>query len=338
MERLWKYWLDHIIFWMATIAFHTYTRRYLIEDAGTGQLIMEVVVRNGLLALVIYTNLLVLIPKIFASRQYILYAFLLCTLLVAYALVKHLHDVYLFDEVLQRPGKITFTTNVFYNLSIAIFYLAFSVGLHLSREWYRQRELIRQIEMDRLNTELAYLKSQINPHFLFNSINTIYFKIDKQNHDARETLQIFSNMLRYQLYECNGNEVLIEKEVEYLQNYINLQRMRKDENYSIRFQASADLKGFRIAPLLLICFVENAFKHVSHRAEDNRIDVQLMRDGNQFLFKAYNTHDYKDEQSNGSGIGLKNVKRRLELLYNKRYQLQINRTEEDFLVTLCLSF
>ena len=103
-------------------------------------------------------------------------------------------------------------------------------------------ELIRKIELEKLNTELEYLKAQINPHFLFNSLNTVFFQIDKQNTAARETLSKFSDMLRYQLYECNGKEIAIEKEIQYLKNYVELQRLRKDEHHDIQFTFSEELK------------------------------------------------------------------------------------------------
>src|SRR6185436_2346140 len=107
--------------------------------------------------------------------------------------------------------------------------------LQLSREWYMQRELIRRIEVEKLNTELDYLKAQMNPHFLFNSINTIFFQINKENTEARETLGKFSDMLRYQLYECNGPSIAVEKELAYLKNYVDLQKLRRDRKDVIEF-------------------------------------------------------------------------------------------------------
>lgn len=227
-----------------------------------------------------------------------------------------------------------FFYNTFYNLSIAFFYMAFAVALQLSREWYEQREHIRKIEIEKLNTELDYLKAQINPHFLFNSINTIYFQIDKQNAKARETLSSFSEMLRYQLYECNGHDVDIEKEISYLKNYVDLQRHRKDDNYRIVFDHH-DVKGFRIAPLLLIPFIENAFKHVSHFATGNEIHIRLHRENGAFTMNVRNTCDNSSlKSSTDSGIGLKNAGRRLELLYPSKHNLTIRNDMTTFEITL----
>lgn len=338
MNRFWKYRLDHLIFWLATILFHMFTRVDLIRQAGFGHFSFEILIRNGLLAVTIYTNLFVLIPAFVYRKKFLTYSISLAVLLVAYAFGKNIHDVHLYGDILRQPGRQDFFYNTFYNLSIAFFYVAFSIALQLSREWYNQRELIRKIEVEKLNTELAYLKAQINPHFLFNSINTIYFQIDKKNAEARHTLSRFSEMLRYQLYECNGHEVAIEKEVEYLNNYIQLQRLRKDENYEIGFSCSSEIKGFTIAPLLLICFIENAFKHISHHPVANVISVELARNEEQFRMKVYNTCDQREENiAQGAGIGLRNVKRRLELLYPERHSLKIDGSNNNFTVDLTLT-
>jgi two-component system LytT family sensor kinase len=233
---------------------------------------------------------------------------------------------------LSRKG---IESHLFYNLSIVTFYFIFATTLHLSKQWYLQRELIRKIELEKITTELEYLKAQINPHFLFNSINTIYFQIDKQNASARETLSKFSDMLRYQLYECNGHEIPVEKEIGYLKNYVELQRLRKDENYTIEFSNSDDMKNFTLPPLLLVPFVENAFKHVSHFTDKkNVIKVDLSKAGNFFRFSVFNTKDQAHRVSENGGIGLKNVKRRLELSYKDRYLLDIQDTPENFTVNL----
>jgi len=336
MDRFWKYKLDHVIFWVATVCFHMFTRITLIEKAGLEQFALEVLVRNGLLAGIIYLNLGVLIPRFVKQQKVIIYILLLTVSLLGYAFAKNVHDVYLYGYVMGDAARQYFFYNSFYNISIAIFYVAFSVALQLSREWFAQRELIRRIEVEKLNTELEYLKAQINPHFLFNSINTIYFQIDKQNRSARETLSAFSEMLRYQLYECNGKEIPVEKEVNYLKNYVDLQRMRKDENYSITFSSPVDLHGFTIAPLLLIPFVENAFKHVSHFPDKNEIRIELSRDNDFFHLKVFNTKDTRREVNKNGGIGLRNVQRRLELIYNNRHSLQFYELPESFEVNLTL--
>lgn len=335
MDRFWKYKIDHIIFWGATVFFHMFTRIHLIAKVSFGQFMLEILVRNGLLAVLIYTNLFVLIPRYAQRKKLGAYVFLLLLGFALYIAAKNTHDVYLYGYTMGDVERREFFYNSLYNLSIAFFYVTFSVALQLSREWYAQREHIRKIEIEKLNTELEYLKAQINPHFLFNSINTIYFQIDKTNTTARETLSAFSEMLRYQLYECNGKEIGIEKEIAYLRNYVDLQKLRKDENYNIGFSHD-EVTGFKIAPLLLIPLVENAFKHVSHFPEGNEIKIELKKRGGLFIMTVFNTKDSR-QKVNGNedhGIGLRNIQRRLELLYNGRHTLNIQELPQSFEVRL----
>ena len=152
----------------------------------------------------------------------------------------------------------------------------------------------RMVEMakEKAEAELNFLKSQINPHFLFNSFNSVYFLIDKNNTDARGALHKFSDMLRYQLYEMNGITVPVEKEIEYLKDYIDLQKLRKDENYAVEFNCSPAVKGFSIEPLLLIPFVENAFKHISHHKNQlNFINLDLSMNNGAFHFTVENSKE-----------------------------------------------
>ena len=245
--------------------------------------------------------------------------------------------MWLFGYVLGDATKQHFLNNTYYNFSIALFYLAFTLALEQSKNLFRQQVLLRETQMEKLKTELRYLKAQINPHFLFNSINTIYFLIDKSNAEARDSLQKFSDLLRYQLYECNEDLIPIEKEVEYLKSYVDLQRLRTHENDLIHFNADHTIKDFSIAPVLLIPFVENAFKHASHvEGKSNQIHVALSRQNGHFLFDVTNSKDGRQHPDSGHGIGLRNVQRRLELLYDKRYDLKILNEQSRFSVRLKL--
>jgi sensor histidine kinase YesM len=336
MDRFWKYKVDHLIFWAATIGFHMFTKSGLIQRAGIEHFLLESIVRNGLLALLIYLNLLVLVPRFAQQGKYLLYICLLITSLSGYVLLKNAHDVYLYGYLLNESQQQYFFANTYYNFSIAVFYVALSIALSLSKAWYFQREQLRKMEVEKLNAELDYLKAQINPHFVFNSINTIYFQIDRHNEVARKSLSNFSEMLRYQLYECNGAEIPIEKEINYIKSYVAMQQMRKDENYKISLSESDDLKGFSICPLLLIPFVENAFKHVSHFSRQNEIRIGLSRNANDFIFSVYNTREGQKVNGVHRGIGLANVKRRLELIYQDRHELVIEDHADSFEVKLAL--
>lgn len=192
----------------------------------------------------------------------------------------------------------------------------------------------KMADLAKEKAELSFLKSQINPHFLFNSLNSVYFLIDKNNQEARQTLHKFSDMLRYQLYEANGDKIPVEKEISYLKDYVDLQKLRKDENYTVTFNCKPEVKGFFIEPLLLIPFVENAFKHISHKTNKvNFVNVDISNNNGYFHFVVENSKDNSNVTTEKhGGIGLQNVKRRLELLYPGKHVLDIQNTTETYKV------
>jgi len=188
-----------------------------------------------------------------------------------------------------------------------------------------------------VKNELALLKAQLNPHFLFNSINSIYGHIDKTNPTARTMLLSFSEMLRYQLYECNTESIAIDKEISYIRNYVALQQARKEESLVIRLDIREEVKACSVAPLLFIAFIENAFKYVSSSEQhENRVEVLLDKKEEQLVFRTFNTKDRVTAFS-PNGIGLANVKRRLELLYPGRHELELKNGNDYFEVNLTLN-
>ncbi len=204
-----------------------------------------------------------------------------------------------------------------------------------------QERINRQLlEQENIKAELNYLKSQINPHFLFNSINLIFGYIDKSNQEARDTLLKFSEILRYQLYETNVTGIRVEKEINYVRNYIALQRMRKNDKLNVTLDVEEEVRDFDIAPLLLIFFIENAFKHISsHESLPNHITIRLFVRNENFFFHCDNSVDLIREKPSytDSGIGIRNVSRRLELLYPASHELKINEFADRYSVALSLN-
>ncbi len=211
---------------------------------------------------------------------------------------------------------------------------AFKLLLDYAKAQRRMAELAKE----KSQTELSFLKSQINPHFLFNSLNSVYFLIDKENAEARNALHRFSEMLRYQLYEIGDERISIEKEIGYLKDYITLQQLRKNENCRVSFNTSGQLENFSIEPLLLVPFVENSFKHVSHFPNKlNEIIIDVTRENGAMELSVRNTTEGKQKEIvKQGGIGLLNVKRRLELLYPDKHTLKVEETPGWFDVKLTL--
>jgi LytS/YehU family sensor histidine kinase len=228
-----------------------------------------------------------------------------------------------------------FKERVYDNVIPHLLLVSTGAAFKLLVDYAKAQRRLGEMAKEKAEAELNFLKSQINPHFLFNSLNSVYFLIDRNNEQARQALHKFSDMLRYQLYECNDDKISIEKEIGFLQDYVDLQKLRKDENYSVEFNASPEVKGFSIEPLLLVSFVENAFKHISHDShKKNFVRMDLSRQNGMFHFSVQNSREQHPSERSHSGIGLNNVKRRLELLYPGKHELHIGQTDETFTVDL----
>jgi sensor histidine kinase YesM len=195
---------------------------------------------------------------------------------------------------------------------------------------------VETLEKQKLSSELMLLKHQINPHFLFNALNTVYYKIDKSNLAARKILEQFSSLLRYQLYECNMPLVLVENEMEFLQNYIEVQAQRLNGEVNVICRGLKDVKGFQISPYLLIPLVENCFKHVSTTDQNSHISIECGLDGHLFWLYTENSAG-KPRDRNDNGIGLANIAKRLAIIYPEKHILQIDDEENLFKVKLQLN-
>jgi two-component system, LytTR family, sensor kinase len=226
-----------------------------------------------------------------------------------------------------------------YDNIIPHFFLVLSgAAFKLMMDYTRMQQRMVEMAKEKAEAELNFLKSQINPHFLFNSLNSVYFLIEKNNAEARGALHKFSGMLRYQLYEMNGDRIPVEKEIHYLEDYVDLQKLRRDENYAVEFNCSPLVKGFSIEPLLLVPFVENAFKHISHHKNQlNFITLHLGMNNGSFHFTIENSKETIEKTTEKhAGIGLNNVKRRLELLYPGKHRLKITNRADTFNVDLSI--
>jgi two-component system LytT family sensor kinase len=211
-------------------------------------------------------------------------------------------------------------------INISLWVLLITLGKMIIDRIQSQQQL-ELLEKERVKNELDYLKAQINPHALFNSLNTIYGHIDKSNQLARTILIQFSELLRYQLYDCGSEKVSLEKEIDYIKNYVVFQRLRKDEKLSVNLQIDHIDTGLNIAPLLMVVLIENAFKYVSSFSDkENKIIIKIFTKDNILHSSFTNTKELSQEagSKNSNGIGISNLKRRLELLYSKKYQLTSN--------------
>jgi len=290
------------------------------------------------LASVVYFTNFLLIPFLLYAKKYWLFGLTYTAIIFGAGISK----IYFIMQLLQpyyRSDLKVFSSfkSRFYDNIIPLFLLVSTgAAAKLVSDYIVSQKKLAAISQEKAETELQYLKSQINPHFVFNTLNAIYFQIDKSNPEARQTLLQFADLLRYQLYECNAEKISIEEEMAYLNDYIRLQQKRRDENYTVSFERSCMVKEFSIVPLLLIPFVENAFKHISHYTHKvNSVYIAADKKDSQFMFTVINTRDEQpSNELNTGGIGLRNVQRRLDLLYPGKYALNIHKDCDVYRVRL----
>jgi sensor histidine kinase YesM len=331
-----RYKLHHVLVWMLVFGLWFFLR---YEDYALQATAFKVtLVKVADLALMVYITNYLLIPKLLYKKQYAWFVLIFIAMIFISSAIK----MNILGRLLNNPLLLNLTGNlkqrIYDNVIPHFFLVTAGAAIKLMTDYTRMQQRMVEMAKEKAEAELNFLKSQINPHFLFNSLNSVYFLIDKNNADARGALHKFSGMLRYQLYEMNGDKVPVEKEIDYLKDYIDLQKLRKDEHYAVEFSCSPGVKGFSIEPLLLIPFVENAFKHISHHKNQlNFIKLSLgMKNGSLHFMLENSKEAIEKSTDKHSGIGLSNVRRRLDLLYPGKHDLKISNGIDSFKVDLTI--
>jgi len=280
------------------------------------------------------------IPKFYRKQQYLRFigATFLTIIFFAILLAASLYPIFMTISEFQ------FDSTTFLNeLGGSIFWSNFSGITALVIPYFvlQRVELERrnnQLTKEKLESELQLLKSQLHPHFLFNALNNIYFLIKKDPDTAAEALAGFSNLLRFQLYEANNPEVSLSKEMDYLQQFAEIAQLRKGENFEVNWQLPTHIKDIKIAPLLLMPLVENAFKHSPNK--NGQIDIQLKLMDKVLVFTIANNKELDKslgiEGYEEGGIGLANIQKRLQLIYPDRHHFSISHADDQFVVNLML--
>ncbi len=299
--------------------------------------VLDVAVGLAFQLVIFYFNWYVLIPRFLARNHLLLYIASVLTTLLVFALVRAPLDYFVFREF--NPNmKALYTTERLLQYALGGLVTVFiSSALKVTGNYIRNERRNKELETQKLTAELAYLKSQVNPHFLFNTLNNIYSLAYKQHPETPDAIMKLSLLMRYMLYESNDTLVSLEKEVDHINNFIDLQKLRLREQTSIKLHVEGDLAGKQIAPMLLMTLVENAFKHglVSRNEIGIILNLQVQEDA--LLFSTVNNSSTHKKREFG-GIGLENLRRRLNLLYPDRHQLTLEEKEGTFFATLKLYF
>jgi LytS/YehU family sensor histidine kinase len=266
------------------------------------------------------------VPRLLGRKKYSLFVGAVVVTIAVSAALRAWLALFMIRHYFLVGGEIDYAALYLRSfINISLWVLAVTLGRMLAERMRTQQQL-ELLEKERIRSELDFLKAQINPHALFNSLNTVYGHIDKHNQVARNILLQFSELLRYQLYDCTADKVCLQKEIAYIDNYVAFQRLRKDERLVVNFKVGQIGQGLMIAPLMLVVLIENAFKFVSNFSDrPNRICIELFTSGSVIHCSFLNTWEPPiGEAGERKGIGIANLRRRLELLYNHKYKLTVN--------------
>lgn len=317
------------------------------EHASFFQQFVATLVVTALTAIPSYFSTKVLVPRLL-YRKFIgkfigalLFAAILNTILT-YVIVGALYFAISGKSIFTNLPIIVFLISFFFIINCIVIIVSSAIQIIIDR--FGMEEHLHVVENEKISTELAFLRAQINPHFLFNVLNTIYFQINKENKEARSSVEKLSEMLRYQLYECTSDKIDISKELSYIENYVAVQQLRMESGTDLQIELPGDTGSFTIAPLLILPLVENAFKHISNFKDPsrNKLHISIYTEPNSLfvvnVVNTYNSLDRTEQLYRSSGLGLKNLERRLAILYPGKHSISRNRNESTYETTLKIQY
>lgn len=331
--------LLHLSFWCVYFSFFYYRISGFKhkEDPDEIKLFFDTLQHVTFVMLVSYLNYLIFLPRYLKKRKFGVYLLeflpLFGVLIAAYVWLVRTqvaNDVHHKDFFFSERFVVSMTLNT-------LFLVIFVGVLKFAEDWFELEARKKELENERLSAELRFLKAQVNPHFLFNTLNNLYYLAFTQSPNTTEVIAKLSQMMRYMIYDSNTPEVPLEKEIEYMENYISLEKLRLNNEIPITFEVSGDTARARIVPLILITFLENAFKHgVSSNNPDAWVRLKLTVVGNALTYTVENSKPPATAEIVKTGIGLQNVERRLALSYPGKYSLEVKEGEDAYFVCLNL--
>lgn len=325
--------LQHILFW--TLSFLVLIN--ILKVSASLQFIDAIytLIFMVCIAPTVYVNLLFLIPAFMAKRKFVIYGLLLALAIVAGIGFYFLMFNVLIDYIL--PGYYFIAYYDFFDILLFLsVFLLLTTLLKLARAWFK----LQKIENETTQINLDALKAQVNPHFLFNTLSSIYALARKKSDQTPGVIMKLSEILRYMLYETGVEKIAIEKEIGIINNIIEIHKVRLENLIDIEFKIDGNTSGVFIAPLILIPFVENSFKHGKPNEEKKfYVKIGLIIDKKLIRFSISNSKNKQEDEKSKEGkkgIGLKNVSKRLQLLYKGKHTLKIEDEANEFRVELAL--
>lgn len=338
--------VGHVVFWVASIllmlSFFYFNEKRVHFDFVT---LAKALITNIGFALAVYVNLYILIPRFLKEKNYIFYIFWLILLLTLSSLIIQFLLLFPLRNALNFKDRFTsFDVNLHSAYFFAaLIYVAVTSFLKFVKEWFSLQDLnfkLAKIEQQKLEAELKTLKGQLNPHFLFNSLNNIYSLALIKSDKVPDLILQLSDLMRHIIYESKEKYISLEKEIEFVNNFITLQKIRVPDNVLIKYNIMGEIPSLKIAPLLFEPFIDNAFKHgLPGNEGEDFIEINFNFEVPEILdfTISNNFEEHVNLNRKNSGIGIKNVKQRLKLLYKPNdYSLTTKKENHIFSVHLQL--
>ncbi len=327
----------HTLFWL--VVFVCLVGLDYRQNGDFALAVSNELITLGCYMLLVYVNLEYLIPRLMAQSvpSYLVMMVLMCVIIT---------PIQVLTLYLKFSGKFDFQQALIEqqgNLLLGnIMMTLVSTILRVIMDWWRYQQEKQELITRTMQSELRFLKSQINPHFLFNTLNNLYALTLKKSDLAPEIVLKLSEIMRYMLYECNEKQVLLSKEIQYMQNYLDLERLRQPKDAEISFETHGRISDQMVAPLLFVPFVENSFKHgLNHQINGGGfVRIRLDATSEDLLFEIENSKtEHLPQQSHprSGGIGLVNVRQRLHLLYPNAHELTVRDEPGKYVVSLYLT-
>lgn len=333
----------HLIFWLLMVM------PFVIGIVNTPKMptVYELMVEYGYYGLInisiFYVNYTLLIPLLVKEqKRYWIYISSIVVLLLGSVLVKSVLATLNRDIILSytnhRTGESTMIEITQYVVTAIFssgFFIVVSSLLKFAIDWFANERIQRNLERERKDMELQFLKSQLNPHFLFNSLNNIYSLAYQKSDKTPDAILKLSEIMRYMIYESNDSWVSLRKEIDYVNSFIELQKLRFKDGAAVQLSLNGEIDNQQIVPLILISFVENAFKHGVANDPKDPIKINIIANQKILHFSLTNRKNKSNKDVMG-GVGLTNVERRLQLLYPERYKLNIVNSDTHYTLELML--
>jgi sensor histidine kinase YesM len=329
--------LLHISFWVLYFSYRIYD---IQAYTGLQRAFIYTGLPTGFNVLASYIHYIFILPLLFRDKNWRKYVVLLIMLLIPILCARILTENQVYAQF--APSEDYFKTLKFSRIVSTVWdtltFLAFTGMIRFVLDWFALENKRKQLENEKLNAELNYLKSQINPHFLFNTLHNLNSLVYAGAKNANDVIIKLSNIMRYMIYESGNERVHLASEINYMNDYVHLESIRLNNSFKLYFKISGPVEQVKIAPLMLITFLENAFKHgVSDQEPDCWINVDLSVTGNELRYRIANKKIKSAKQNKlKSGFGLENVTRRLSLSYPNKHSLVVNDLEDSYEIELTL--